>query len=74
MAKDKDLAKRKLPPSFPLGLRAGVSKDVIIIDLIDPDVDGEVFYSFSLSKTTAKQLNGYLENFLNQEDTNESES
>lgn len=71
MAKDKDLAKRKLPPSFPLGLRAGISKDVIIIDLIDPEVEGEVFYSFSLSKTTAKKLNGYLDTFMNQEDTDE---
>ena len=61
--------KRKNPPAFPLGIRAGISDEIIIVDLIDPELDDEIFYSFTLSKSTAQTFHDYLVKFLNTDNT-----
>jgi len=68
MSTEEDKLKRNIPPSFPLGLRIGLSDDAAIIDLLDTDLEKEVFYSFCLSKSTARSLLKSLKIFLEEPD------
>lgn len=63
-------APRNSPPVLPMGFRVGVGKDICIVDLIDEThaANGAgnryCFYSFSLTKSHAKELRDRLDDFI----------
>lgn len=58
---------RKLPPTFPLGMRFGFARDVCILDFLDKgNNNGEVycFYSVAVTKKHAVEMIDNLQKFL----------
>ena len=66
--KNDNLIYRENPPTFPLGFRFAIAKEVCIIDFIDiPDNDvRKVSYSIAITKNLAKDLIDNLDTFINE--------
>ena len=66
---NEELIYRINPPSFPMGFRLGVSKEICIIDFLDmPDENvRKVSYSIALTKETAQDLIDGLKRFVSDE-------
>lgn len=58
---------RKLPPTFPLGMRFGFARDVCILDFLDKEHnhgDAYCFYSVAITKTHAVEMVANLQKFI----------
>lgn len=70
MSSDKKIEKNQLsrphPPVMPMGFRAGISNEVMVIDFIDTPNNNEavIFSSIVLTKETAKNLLESLASFV----------
>lgn len=53
---------------FPLGIRAGHTNDIMIIDFLDPELPGEIIKSVALTKDTAASLLRGIQGFLGNDD------
>ncbi|MDE7547151.1 hypothetical protein PY793_04005 [Acetobacter fabarum] len=60
---DKKLV-RKSSVFFPMGIRAGHAKEIMIIDFLDPEFQGEIINSVALTKDTAGSLGQAIQRFL----------
>lgn len=55
---------RKSSVAFPMGIRAGHAKEIMIIDFLDPALHGKIINSVALTKDTATSLGQAIQRFL----------
>lgn len=64
--KERDITRRS-SIVLPLGIRAGNTNDIMIVDFLDPDFAGEVVSSLAFTKEVAITLRKAINRFLDDE-------